>query len=90
MAICEDDIDPGFIASARAVLVTGRISAPNRLPPPVSRRMQLARDAGRKVAFDIDYRPNLWALGAMLMAKAGLLKAMLSPRICNVCCRIVI
>ena len=25
--------------------------------------MKLARRANRKVAFDIDYRPNLWALG---------------------------
>ena len=24
--------------------------------------MRIAREAGRKVAFDIDYRPNLWGL----------------------------
>ena len=63
MAICEDDIDPGFIASARAVLVTGTHFSTEQVAAASFKAMQLARDAGRKVTFDIDYRPNLWALG---------------------------
>ena len=63
MAICEDDIDPDFIASARAVLVTGTHFSTDRVAGASFAAMKLARRFGRKVAFDIDYRPNLWALG---------------------------
>ncbi|MGC6454354.1 MAG: bifunctional 5-dehydro-2-deoxygluconokinase/5-dehydro-2-deoxyphosphogluconate aldolase [Candidatus Puniceispirillaceae bacterium] len=63
MAICDDDIDPDFIASARAVLVTGTHFSTERVAGASFAAMKLARQFGRKVAFDIDYRPNLWALG---------------------------
>jgi 5-dehydro-2-deoxygluconokinase len=62
MALSEADIDPDFIASARAVLVTGtHFSRPNT-EAAQRKAMRLAKAAGRKVAFDIDYRPNLWGL----------------------------
>ena len=62
MALCEDDVDAGFIASANAVLVSGtHFSKPG--PAAAQRKaIRLAKEAGRKVAFDIDYRPNLWGL----------------------------
>ena len=63
MAIEEADIDPDFIASAKAVLVTGTHFSTERVAGASFAAMRLARAAGRKVAFDIDYRPNLWALG---------------------------
>jgi 5-dehydro-2-deoxygluconokinase len=63
MAICEDDIDPDYIASASAVLVTGTHFSTETVASASFKAMKLAREAGRKVAFDIDYRPNLWALG---------------------------
>ncbi|MEC8131350.1 MAG: 5-dehydro-2-deoxygluconokinase [Pseudomonadota bacterium] len=63
MAISEDDIDPDFIASAKAVLVTGTHFSTDLVAGASFAAMRLAREAGRKVAFDIDYRPNLWALG---------------------------
>jgi 5-dehydro-2-deoxygluconokinase len=63
MAIGEEDIDPDFIASAKAVLVTGTHFSTDRVAGASFAAMNLARRAGRKVAFDIDYRPNLWALG---------------------------
>ena len=63
MAISEEDIDPDFIASARAVLVTGTHFSTDRVAGASFAAMKLARKFGRKVAFDIDYRPNLWALG---------------------------
>ena len=63
MAISEEDIDPDFIASARAVLVTGTHFSTDRVAGASFAAMKLARQFGRKVAFDIDYRPNLWALG---------------------------
>ncbi|MGB2410352.1 MAG: bifunctional 5-dehydro-2-deoxygluconokinase/5-dehydro-2-deoxyphosphogluconate aldolase, partial [Candidatus Puniceispirillaceae bacterium] len=63
MAIEEADIDPDFIASAKAVLVTGTHFSTDRVAGASFAAMKLARKFGRKVAFDIDYRPNLWALG---------------------------
>jgi 5-dehydro-2-deoxygluconokinase len=63
MAIDEADINPDFIASAKAVLVTGTHFSTERVAGASFSAMRLARSAGRKVAFDIDYRPNLWALG---------------------------
>ena len=64
MAIEADDIDPSFIASASAVLINGtHLSAPNVFEASL-RTATLARAAGRKVVFDIDYRPVLWGLTA--------------------------
>ena len=63
MAIEAADIDPDFIASAKAVLVTGTHFSTDRVAGASFAAMKLARQSGRKVAFDIDYRPNLWALG---------------------------
>ncbi|HVZ14259.1 MAG TPA: 5-dehydro-2-deoxygluconokinase [Bauldia sp.] len=62
MALDENDIDPAFIASAKAVLVTGtHFSKPN-VAAAQRKAMRIAHDNGRKVVFDIDYRPNLWGL----------------------------
>ena len=63
MAIEAADIDPDFIASAKAVLVTGTHFSTDRVAGASFAAMKLARRFGRKIAFDIDYRPNLWALG---------------------------
>jgi 5-dehydro-2-deoxygluconokinase len=63
MALCEDDIDEAFIASAKAVLVTGTHFSSASVAAASFKAMKLAHAHGRKVAFDIDYRPPLWALG---------------------------
>jgi len=62
MALSEADVHESFILSAGAVVVTGtHFSKPE--PAAAQRKaMKIARGAGRKVAFDIDYRPNLWGL----------------------------
>ncbi len=61
-ALDESDIDEAYIASARAVVVTGtHFSRPNTAAAQ-KKAMALARKYGRRVAFDIDYRPNLWGL----------------------------
>ncbi len=62
MALCEDDVDPAFIATASSVLVSGtHFSKPG--PDAAQRKaIRLAKAAGLRVAFDIDYRPNLWGL----------------------------
>ncbi|MDP2081559.1 MAG: 5-dehydro-2-deoxygluconokinase [Pseudotabrizicola sp.] len=62
MALCEDDIDPGFIARARAVVATGTHLSHPRTEAAVMKALHLARDNGAQTALDIDYRPNLWGL----------------------------
>ncbi|WP_319569177.1 bifunctional 5-dehydro-2-deoxygluconokinase/5-dehydro-2-deoxyphosphogluconate aldolase [Cohaesibacter marisflavi] len=62
MALCEEDIDPDFIAEARCVTVTGTHLSHPRTKAAVLKALRLARDSGAKTALDIDYRPNLWGL----------------------------
>lgn len=62
MALCEDDIDPAFIAEARCVCATGTHLSHPRTETAVLKALRLARESGAKTALDIDYRPNLWGL----------------------------
>ena len=62
MALCEDDIDEGFIAEARAVVATGTHLSHPRTEAAVLKALHLARRHGARTALDIDYRPNLWGL----------------------------
>ncbi|MEZ5720507.1 MAG: 5-dehydro-2-deoxygluconokinase [Paracoccaceae bacterium] len=62
MALCEEDIDEGFIAEARAVVATGtHLSHPNT-EAAVLKALVLAKRHGARTALDIDYRPNLWGV----------------------------
>ena len=61
-ALDESDIDPAYIESAKAILVSGtHFSRPNTAAAQL-KAMRIARAAGRRIVFDIDYRPNLWEL----------------------------
>jgi 5-dehydro-2-deoxygluconokinase len=62
MAISPEDFDSGFIASARALLVTGTHFSTHHVDRTSRHAIALARKAGTKVVFDIDYRPVLWGL----------------------------
>jgi 5-dehydro-2-deoxygluconokinase len=62
MALCEDDIDEGFIASARAVVVTGTHLSNTKTEAAVLKALTLARKHGLRTALDVDYRPNLWGV----------------------------
>jgi len=62
MALCEDDIDPAFIADARCVTVTGTHLSNPKTEAAVLKALRLARENGALTALDIDYRPNLWGL----------------------------
>ncbi|WP_375691784.1 5-dehydro-2-deoxygluconokinase [Pseudooceanicola sp. LIPI14-2-Ac024] len=62
MALCEDDIDPDFVTSARAVVATGTHLSHPRTEAAVLKALHLARGAGIRTALDIDYRPNLWGV----------------------------
>ncbi len=61
-ALDEGDIDPDYVQSARAILVSGTHFARANAAAAQLKAMRLARAAGRRVVFDIDYRPNLWGL----------------------------
>ena len=62
MALEESDIDEDYIKSSGAVLVSGtHFSKPNT-EAAQRKAIRIAKANGRKVLFDIDYRPNLWGL----------------------------
>jgi 5-dehydro-2-deoxygluconokinase len=65
MALAEAEIDPSFIASAKAVLVTGTHFSQDHTRAAQIKAMAIARENGTKVVFDIDYRPNLWGLAGL-------------------------
>ncbi|UWU24401.1 5-dehydro-2-deoxygluconokinase (plasmid) [Rhizobium sp. CB3060] len=62
MALCEDDIRRDYIASARAVVVTGTHLSNPRTEAAVLKALGFARESGARAALDIDYRPNLWGV----------------------------
>lgn len=75
MALSEDDIDEAFIASARAVVVTGtHFSRPNT-DAAQKKAMRIARAHGRKIVLDIDYRPNLWGLAGHAEGEARYIRS---------------
>jgi 5-dehydro-2-deoxygluconokinase len=61
-ALDEGDIDEAFIRAAAAIVVTGTHFARQNSAAAQRKAMRIARAAGRRVIFDIDYRPNLWGL----------------------------
>ncbi|MGP6086866.1 bifunctional 5-dehydro-2-deoxygluconokinase/5-dehydro-2-deoxyphosphogluconate aldolase [Antarctobacter jejuensis] len=62
MALCEEDIDEGFVTEARAVVATGTHLSHPRTEAAVLKALNIARANGMQTALDIDYRPNLWGL----------------------------
>ena len=62
MAVAPEDFDQNFIASATALLVTGTHFSTEAVDRTSRTAMRLARAAGTRIIFDIDYRPVLWGL----------------------------
>ena len=62
-ALCEDDIDAGFVASSRAILVTGTHFSIPEAARAQHKAIDVAKAHGGRVILDIDYRPNLWGIG---------------------------
>jgi len=62
MALCEDDIDPEFIARARCITATGTHLSHPAVEAATLKAVHLARANGAKTALDIDYRPSMWGL----------------------------
>ena len=64
MGLSVDDIDERYLARAKAVLISGtHLSHPDTRAACI-RAMKLARQLGKRVVLDIDYRPVLWGLTA--------------------------
>jgi 5-dehydro-2-deoxygluconokinase len=62
MALNENDIDENFIASAAAIVVTGTHFSRETTAVAQKKAIRIAKENGRKVVLDVDYRPNLWGL----------------------------
>ncbi len=62
MGLTEDDIDPDFIRSARAMVATGTHLSNPQVEAATVKALTIAREAGSRTALDIDYRPNLWGV----------------------------
>jgi 5-dehydro-2-deoxygluconokinase len=62
MGLNEADIEEAFIARAGAICVTGTHFSAAGPAAAQHKAIRIAKALGRKVVFDIDYRPNLWGL----------------------------
>jgi 5-dehydro-2-deoxygluconokinase len=62
MGLTEDDIDEGYIRSARAVVATGTHLSHPQVEAATLKALKIAREDGMQTALDIDYRPNLWGM----------------------------
>lgn len=62
MAVSETDFDESFIASAKALLITGTHFSTPSTNKTALKAIEHARLNGTKVVVDIDYRPVLWGL----------------------------
>lgn len=83
-ALDMSDIDEAYVASAASVLVTGTHFARHETGEAQMRAIDHAKAHGRKVIFDVDYRPNLWGLaghgaGEERYIKSGGVTALLAP-----------
>jgi len=64
MAIEPKDMRPEVIASAKAILVTGTHFSTPGTDSACRHAIELAKQSGTRIIFDIDYRPVLWGLTA--------------------------
>jgi 5-dehydro-2-deoxygluconokinase len=62
-ALCEADVDEAFVASARALLLTGTHFSLPGAAAAQRKAMRIARANHARVILDLDYRPNLWGIG---------------------------
>ena len=62
MALEESDIDEAFIASSRALLITGTHFSTDKVNRASCRALDYARKHAVRTVLDIDYRPVLWGL----------------------------
>jgi 5-dehydro-2-deoxygluconokinase len=64
MALCEQDLDDAYLASARAVLINGTHLSTAGVFAASMGAARRVKAHGGQVIFDVDYRPVLWGLTA--------------------------
>jgi 5-dehydro-2-deoxygluconokinase len=64
MALEESDVDPEFIASSKALLVTGTPLSRAGSRAASLKAVKAAKEAGTSVVFDLDYRPVFWGVAS--------------------------
>jgi 5-dehydro-2-deoxygluconokinase len=64
LALDEDDVDPEFVASSKALLVTGTPLSRAGSRTASLKAVKAAKEAGTKVVFDLDYRPVFWGVAS--------------------------
>jgi 5-dehydro-2-deoxygluconokinase len=69
MALCEDDVEEEFIASARALLLSGTHLSRDGVHKASVRALEYATRHGLARVLDIDYRPVLWGLTGLSEAE---------------------
>ena len=62
MGLRPEDIDPDYLAQAKAVLVTGIHLSQEGVRAATMKILETARSLGLRCILDIDFRPNLWGL----------------------------
>jgi 5-dehydro-2-deoxygluconokinase len=62
MAVDENDFDEAFIASSKALLITGTHFSTDQVNRASRRALEYARRNDVRTVLDIDYRPVLWGL----------------------------
>lgn len=60
LQVCCDDVDPDYVKSAKAVLISGTALCASPSREAALKLLLLARQSGTPVVFDIDYRPYTW------------------------------
>jgi 5-dehydro-2-deoxygluconokinase len=64
LALDEEDVDPAFISSSNALLVTGTPLSRPKARAASLKAVGAAKAAGTKVVFDLDYRPVFWGVAS--------------------------
>ena len=64
MAVSEQDVDEGFIASSGALLVTGSHLSREVTRKATLKAIRAARENGTRVILDLDYRPVFWGVAS--------------------------
>lgn len=64
MGLVDADVDENYIATSRALAITGTHLSTESTCAAVRKAIDLARRHGTHVVLDIDYRPVLWGLGS--------------------------
>jgi 5-dehydro-2-deoxygluconokinase len=62
LAVEEEDVDPDFIASSKALLITGTPLSRSGSRAACFKATQAANEAGTSMVFDLDYRPVFWGV----------------------------